>query len=202
MSKVKICGLRREEDIEAVNRTLPDFIGFVFAPSRRMVDIKTASALREKLDPRIKAVGVFVDEDIGAVSKIYKNGIIDLVQLHGGEDERYIVRLKEACGCQVIKSAGIGDMMPSLPAGPDYLLFDTLSSQHGGTGRTFDWNILKGYCGLPYFLAGGLSIENAAAAIDFLSPFCVDVSTGVEKDGAKDAKKIEIFISLVRGIKE
>ncbi|MCL1794447.1 MAG: phosphoribosylanthranilate isomerase [Oscillospiraceae bacterium] len=200
MSKVKICGLSREEDVEAVNRVLPDFIGFVFAPSRRRVDIRTAVLLREKLDMRIGTVGVFVNEDIDAVTEIYQNGIIDLAQLHGDEDDEYIKRLKANCGCSVIKVVGIGDVLPSLPVGPDYLLFDALSEQRGGMGRSFDWNVLEEYCGLPFFLSGGLSAANVAASIHMLNPFCVDVSSGVETDGIKDADKIKKFVDTVRGI--
>ncbi|MDR0490802.1 MAG: phosphoribosylanthranilate isomerase [Oscillospiraceae bacterium] len=201
MSKVKICGLSREADIAAVNRVLPDFIGFVFAQSRRRVDVKTAAMLKEKLDPRIGAVGVFVNENIGVIGEMYKSGIIDLAQLHGDEDGGYISRLKELCGCPVIKAVGLGDTLPSLPSEPDYLLFDTISKQRGGLGKTFDWNCLKGYSGLPYFLAGGLSIENVADSINILDPFCVDVSSGVETNGAKDPEKIEKFVYVaVHGV--
>jgi len=96
MSKVKICGLSRIEDIDAVNRALPDYIGFVFAKSRRRVDEATASMLKERLDSRIKAVGVFVNEKAEIIAGLYENGVIDLAQLHGDEDESYILRLKEA----------------------------------------------------------------------------------------------------------
>ena len=201
MSKVKICGLSRPEDIVAVNDVLPDFIGFVFAPSRRRVEVKTAAALKEKLDPRIKAVGVFVNEAVETVVQMYRNSIIDLVQLHGDEDDEYIKRLKESCGCRVIKAIGVGDALPPLPIEPDYLLFDTLSTQRGGVGQAFDWNILKDYHGIPYFVAGGLTVDVVSEAIHLLSPFCVDVSSGVETGGIKDAEEIRKFVGLVRGIK-
>jgi len=190
------------EDIKAVNRALPDFVGFVFAPSRRLVDVDTAAALREKLDPSIKAVGVFVNEDIDAIVQIYRSGIIDLVQLHGDEDNGYIRNVKENCGCPVIKAVGIGSALPPLPAEPDYLLFDTLSKQRGGTGRTFDWNVLKEYSGLPFFLAGGLSVDNVTLSMKMLAPFCVDVSSGLETDGKKDAAKIDKFVYTVRRIQK
>ena len=198
MSKIKICGLRRIDDIEAVNQVLPDYIGFVFAPSNRKVDIKTAAILKEKLDPQIKAVGVFVNEDINTVSQIVQRGIIDLIQLHGDEDDSYIKQLKNICGCSVIKAVSIGDTMPSLPNKADYLLFDTISVQRGGVGRTFDWLILKEYHDVPYFLAGGISTENVNDAIHLLSPFCVDVSSGVETNGLKDPEKINEFTQTVR----
>ena len=198
MSKIKICGLRRIEDIEAVNHALPDYIGFVFAQSRRRVDIKTAVMLKEKLDIGIKAVGVFVNEDISAISEIVQSGIIDLIQLHGDEDDLYIERLKEICDCPVIKAVGVGSTLPLLPKAADYLLFDTISTQRGGVGKAFDWNILNEYHNMPYFLAGGLSTENVSEALSQLLPFCVDVSSGVETDGFKDPEKINEFVQLVR----
>ncbi|MCL1856012.1 MAG: phosphoribosylanthranilate isomerase [Clostridia bacterium] len=186
------------EDIAAVNSVLPDFAGFVFAPSRRRVDIETAIMLKSKLDPRITAVGVFVNERINTIAQMRKTGIIDLVQLHGDEDDVYIRRLKEICGCCLIKATGVGDTLPQLPDEADYVLFDTLSEQRGGTGKPFGWGVLEKYCGPPYFLAGGLTLENVSDALDLLSPFCVDVSSGVETNGAKDAKKIERFVNTVR----
>ena len=228
MSKVKICGLSRPQDIEAINRALPDFVGFVFATSQRQVDKKTAIALRDKLDPSIQTVGVFVNEQIETVTELYRCGVIDIVQLHGDEDGEYIRRLKEGSGCRVIKLVGVGGTLPDLvgvggtllaPLGvgdkvpdlvdatgtppaplsvPDFLLFDTLSAQRGGTGKAFDWKLLLGYSGLPYFLAGGLSLETVSEAIRLLSPFCVDVSSGVETNGLKDAEKILKFVHLVR----
>jgi phosphoribosylanthranilate isomerase len=202
MRKVKICGLSRAEDIAAVNRALPDFVGFVFAPSRRRVDIQTAAALKKKLDSRIEVVGVFVNENVETVIRAYNNRIIDLVQLHGDEDDDYVKRLKESCGCRVIKAIGVGDTLPVLPSEPDYLLFDALqagSKQRGGIGKTFDWSLLTGYRGPPYFLAGGLTVDNVSDAITFLSPYCVDVSSGVETNGVKDAGKIHEFVCQVRG---
>jgi len=199
VSRVKICGLSREDDIGIVNRVLPDFIGFVFAPSRRRVDSPAAAALKKKLDPRIEAVGVFVNEDIGSIAEMYRNKIIDLAQLHGDEDEAYIARLKELCGCPIIKAVGVGDALPPLPVNADYLLFDTLSERRGGTGKTFSWGILKDFTGLPYFLSGGLDVHNVSGAINSLFPFCVDVSSGVETDGLKSEKKTADFVRLVRG---
>ena len=198
MSKVKICGLSRMEDIAAVNDALPNYIGFVFAPGRRQVDEHTAAMLKKQLDPRIQAVGVFVNEKFEAITNLLGNGIIDLVQLHGDEDAGYITRLKDHCGCPVIKAVGICNELPPLPDGSDHLLFDTLSEQRGGTGRVFDWGVLQNYSGPPYFLAGGLTASNVTEAITLLSPFCVDVSGGVETDGVKDAKKIVNFVNMVR----
>ena len=192
MSKVKICGLCRLEDIDAVNQALPDFIGFVFAESRRRIEIKKAQMLKRRLDERIKAVGVFVNERIEIISNLYRKGIIDLVQLHGDEDLSYIRQLRE---CPVIKVVRIADVLPPLPEETEYLIFD---NKNGGSGKPFDWDLLKNLKGHKYFLAGGLSKKNVADAIQFLNPFCVDVSSGVETDGLKDAEKILEFVRIVR----
>jgi phosphoribosylanthranilate isomerase len=199
MSKIKICGLSREEDIYAVNRAMPDYIGFVFAPSRRQVSIGQAAKLKKILDRRIKAVGVFVNENMDTVLNLIKEGVIDIAQLHGDEGSQYIKAVKSSCGCKVIKSVSVGESLPELPESADYLLFDTLSGQLGGAGKIFDWGKLKNVAPGPYFLAGGLSCENVLNAINLLNPYCVDVSSGVETDGKKDAEKIFGFIRLVRG---
>lgn len=200
MSRVKICGLSRKEDIDAVNRVLPDYIGFVFAESRRRVDADTAAKLKARLDDRIKVVGVFVNQGVEYIAELHRKGIIDLAQLHGDEDDVYIRRLREECGCEIIKAVGVGKALPvSLPENPDYLLFDAASVVRGGSGKTFDWNILQGYKGLPYFLAGGLTLANVGEAVNLLEPFGVDVSSGVETDGLKDREKIDRFVRLVKG---
>jgi len=215
MTKIKICGLSRIEDITAVNRALPDYIGFVFAPSRRRVDERTAKMLRAQLDPRITAVGVFVNQEIEIIAELYRHGVISIVQLHGDEDAEYIERLKEHCNCLVIKAIGIDSLSfrgfggeasalagrppaPPLPGNVDYILFDTLSSQRGGTGKAFDWSVLRDYNGPPFFLAGGLNIDNISDAIRSLDSFCLDVSSGAEIDGRKDADKIGQIVRLVR----
>ena len=198
MSKVKICGLSRGEDIAFVNNALPDYIGFVFAPSRRRIDENTAIKLKERLDFRIKTVGVFIDMEIETVAKLHLSGVIDLAQLHGDENEVYIKRLKERCGCPVIKALGVSGVLPSLPGNADFILFDSLSTERGGTGKTFDWHILRNYSGQPYFLAGGLTAENIPGAIRSLSPYCIDVSSGAETDGKKDEDKIRQIVRLVK----
>jgi len=198
MTKVKICGLTRLEDIDAVNIARPEFAGFVFAKSRRQVTEGTAAMLRLKLDNMIKAVGVFVNEDIEVIARLARHGIIDLVQLHGDEDESYIKSLRGYCSLPVIKAVRVGRALPSLPREADYLLFDTLGTVRGGTGQVFNWKLLEGYQGLPYFLAGGLSAWNIARAINQLTPFGVDISSGVETDGVKDPAKIRKVVSIVK----
>jgi phosphoribosylanthranilate isomerase len=198
--KVKICGLTRAEDIAAVNDARPDYIGFVFAEaSRRRVDRRQAAALSALLAPGIEVAGVFVNQDISYIADLYKEGIIKTAQLHGDEGEAYMEQLRAACGCPIIKAVGVGEAPPPLPRGADYLLFDTLSERRGGTGKPFDWNILRGYSGPPFCLAGGLTPENVREAIGAVKPFAVDTSSGVETNGVKDAEKIRAFINAVRG---
>ncbi len=192
MTKIKFCGLTCEDDISAVNEIMPDYAGFVFAQrSRRYVSREQAQVLRSLLDKRIKAVGVFVDEDIKTVADMLDRGIIDIAQLHGNEDDDYILRLKALTGKPVIKAFRIRTFQDVQSAGSskaDMILLDA----GAGDGRTFDWSLVK-QVGRPYFLAGGLCAENAAAAIEALHPFALDVSSGIETDGHKDKKKMAAF---------
>ena len=192
MTKIKFCGLTCEDDISAVNEIMPDYAGFVFAQrSRRYVSREQAQVLRSLLDKRIKAVGVFVDENIKTVADMLDRGIIDIAQLHGNEDDGYILRLKALTGKPVIKAFRIRTFQDVQSAGSskaDMILLDA----GAGDGRTFDWSLVK-QVGRPYFLAGGLCSENAAAAIEALHPFALDVSSGIETDGHKDKKKMAAF---------
>lgn len=196
-TRIKVCGLKRPEDIEAANRLRPDYIGFVFAPGKRQLSPAAAASLRAGLAPGIAAVGVFVNQNVDDVALLCRAGVIDIVQLHGDEDTPYIARLKKQICVPVIKAVPVGNALPELPAAADYLLFDTLSTQRGGNGKRFDWALLQGVR-RPYFLAGGLAPANVAEAIDTLRPYAVDVSSGVETDGWKDPAKMAEFINVVR----
>jgi len=198
--KIKICGLFREDDYVTVNKTLPDFIGFVFTKSRRMVDFQLAQKIGHKLDPKIKKVGVFVDEKIENILRLYEAEIIDMVQLHGNEDENYIEKLKSACKIEVIKAVKAGSKTV-LAKNADYILFDTPDKiLPGGTGRTFDWRLIP-EINKPIFLAGGLNAGNIKEAINSVSPFAIDISSGAETNGHKDFQKISEIVNLVRGNK-
>jgi len=197
-TKVKVCGLSRPEDIAVANETMPDYIGFVFAPSPRRIDAGTAANLKRLLDPKILTVGVFVNAPAGVIASLRAGGIIDLAQLHGDEDDEFIRHLRQSCDCPVIKAIPVADKLPEPPEEPDYLLFDTLSRKRGGSGKAFDWALLDGYAGIPYFLSGGLTAETVADAIRTLSPYAVDVSTGVETNGVKDPEKIRDFVRNAR----
>lgn len=205
MTRIKICGLTRPEDIEAVNDYLPDYIGFVFAQSRRQVDETTAMALKCRLDARIAAVGVFVNEDISRIVRLCRVGVIDFVQLHGEEDDGYIRELKQKIRHPVIKAVRMKEgetMHPNGTRDCEFLLFDTYhKGQYGGSGEAFDWSMIH-RPEKPYFLAGGLHNENVLHAIAQLHPYGVDISSGVETDGVKDAKKIGEIIASIRGCKD
>ncbi len=197
MTKIKFCGLTRKCDIEAVNELGPEYIGFVFWPrSKRVVTREQALELKAMLDPSIKAVGVFVDEDIEVVKSLLNDDIIDIAQLHGSEDGTYINDLKMSTGKPVIKAFKIrseddGRQAEESPA--DMVLLDSGM----GTGKTFNWEIIKGVK-RPFFLAGGLAPDNAAEAIRELHPYALDVSSGIETEGIKDTKKMTDFYEAVR----
>jgi phosphoribosylanthranilate isomerase len=202
--KVKICGLTRTIDIELVNRFLPDYIGFVFAEGRRKVTLQTAYQLKSLLDQRIKSVGVFVNDNINRIAELCKSGVIDLVQLHGDESDEYIRTLRHKVENPIIKAVRVRDSNSVRAAGGlscDYLLLDTYSGkEYGGTGKTFDWSLISD-TDKPIFLAGGISHDNAIAAIQSIKPYCLDVSSSVETDYVKDREKIINIVNLIRSVK-
>ncbi|MDC7289703.1 phosphoribosylanthranilate isomerase [Blautia schinkii] len=201
--RIKICGIRRMEDVEILNRYKPDYAGFVFAESKRKVSPEQAQRLRSALNPDIRTVGVFVNEKPETIINLADKGVIDMIQLHGDEDETDILLLKQWTEKPVIKAVRVKspeyvEEMQRLPC--DYLLLDTYEADHyGGTGRMFDLNLLPPLS-KPYFLAGGLSPGNVRERLTGLSnpPFGVDVSSGVETEGYKDENKITDFLREVR----
>ncbi len=197
MTKIKMCGLSRIEDIEAANAIKPDYIGFVFAEiSKRRVSALEASKLKSKLDPDIKAVGVFLDDKLDFVASMLNLGIVDVVQLHGSEDEEYIERVRQITSKPIIKAFIIRskeDVERAEKSTADYILLDGGK----GEGKVFDWSLLKDIK-RPYFLAGGLNPVNASDAVKALKPYAVDVSTGIETDGVKDREKMTAFANAVR----
>ncbi len=201
MIRIKICGLTREEDINAVNRCLPEYIGFIFAESRRQVSPAQARLLKASLDKRIKVVGVFVNEGIETIAALYYAGTIDLVQLHGDEGEDFLRELKQRVDCPVIKAVRVKNPEQVLAAQRlpcDLLLLDTYSeAQYGGGGLTFDHSLVP-EINKSFFLAGGLDLNNIEQAIKDSHPWGVDISSGVESDGIKDEDKIRAIIARVR----
>ena len=193
--RIKICGLFRDEDIDYVNEAGPDFAGFVFAKSRRQVSADRAAGLRRRLAGGIVPVGVFVDAPPEHIIALYRAGVISIAQLHGSESGEYIARLKEASASgggsepiPVIKAVRSAELEKelSLSTEADYFLIDS----GAGGGTTFDWGILGAKkINKPWFLAGGICIENIGEAMA-LDPFGIDISSGAETDGFKDRKKI------------
>lgn len=196
--KIKLCGLTRPCDIEAVNELQPDYIGFVFAKkSRRYVSPEKAEELKAMLAPGIQAVGVFVNEEPEQIVSLLEAGIIDVAQLHGQEDEREIRRLRELTDHPLIQAFRIDteqDVERANASTADYVLLD---SGAGGTGTVFDWDLLQAIR-RPYFLAGGLDTENLGTVKVKLNPYGVDVSSGIETDGYKDKGKMTAFVAAAR----
>lgn len=226
MIKVKFCGLTRHEDIEIANRLKPDYIGFVFyKKSKRFVDKYKAKGLKKELDLDIKAVGVFVDEDIELITELVNENIIDIIQLHGKEDEEYIKRLKSLTDAKIIKAFQIKERIktefyPDKKDAQYEKAFQNSSSDIDdelnkkldeinkssadmvlidsgqGTGTAFDWKILNRIT-RPYFLAGGVNTENIKEAAD-IRPYAIDVSSGIETDSVKDEGKMKIIIEACK----
>ncbi len=228
MTKIKMCGLRKPEDMEAVNEWKPDYVGFVFAPrSKRYVTAEQAAKLKDYLKPQIQAVGVFVDEAPERVAALLNEGVLDLAQLHGNEDEAYIASLRRLTQKPILQAFRIRtkeDVERAMQSSADEILLDS----GAGTGSTFNWEVLRIESGYdraidaekdgekpfcikrnrekslyaeetrPYFLAGGLNPQNVAEAIQRLHPYAVDVSSGIETDGSKDREKIAAFVTAVR----
>ena len=196
--KIKLCGLTRSCDIEAVNELQPDHIGFVFAKkSRRYVSPEKAEELKAMLAPGIQAVGVFVNEEPEQIVSLLEAGTIDVAQLHGQEGEREIRRLRELTDHPLIQAFRIDteqDVERANASTADYVLLD---SGAGGTGTVFDWDLLQAIR-RPYFLAGGLDTENLGTVKAKLNPYGIDVSSGIETDGYKDKEKMTAFVAAAR----
>lgn len=212
--QIKICGLKRKEDVDYVNQSMPDWVGFVFAGEKRKIDYETAKTLKQALNSQIRSVGVFVNEDISFITRLVQDGILDMVQLHGDENREYIMKLKECLGkseksdVPIIKAVRVKNVIQiledeKLPV--DYLLLDAFKEdEYGGSGKVFDHNLIPDLH-KPYILAGGIGLDNVTEILRTLagknrSPVCVDVSSSVETDGFKDQIKIEELVQLVKNI--
>ncbi len=213
MSKIKICGIRRMEDILYANKYLPEFIGFVFAPSKRRISYEAAADLVKNIDPSIKKVGVFVNESCENISEAIIKCDLDVVQIHGDEDPCYCEKLKDNIlnlfkdkRVEIWKAFRVKDEMSLLEMKSykvDGFVLDTfIEDSYGGGGKTFNWALAVNAkkCG-KIILAGGLTSENLIDAIHMVNPMVLDVSSGVETDGYKDEKKICDFIRIARSCK-
>lgn len=201
--KIKICGLSRAEDIEAVNEAGPDLIGFVFARgSRRYVTPSQAASLKHGLNEEILSAGVFVDEKLDIILDLTEKRTIDVIQLHGSEDVGYMERLKKCCDAPIMKAVSMTsdgfseELRYWEESSIDYLLLD---SGTGGTGQQFDYRLI-GRLKKPFFLAGGLNPENVAQAAMQVLSYGVDMSSGVETEGKKDREKIKEAVRRIRDV--
>lgn len=198
--KIKLCGMFRECDIDYVNEAQPDYIGFVleFPKSHRSIDKTTAQRLRSRLSPEIKTVGVFVNSPETTCAEYANCGIIDLIQLHGGEDKDYIRRLRELTDAPIIKAVKVRSadgIAQAQTLGADFLLLDNGT----GTGQSFDHSLIdRELIRQPFFLAGGLTPENLRRAALDIRPYCVDLSSGIETDRVKDREKMLAAVRAVR----
>ena len=197
-TKIKICGLRRREDILAVNEANPDYCGFIveFPKSFRSVTADEVRELVKNLSPEIQPVGVFVNASMELVRSLLDDGTLAMAQLHGQEKESYIAELKAHTDKPVIKAFCIKkeeDVRQAERSPADFILLDS----GAGTGRTFEWEWIK-HMERPYFLAGGIHIDNVEKALEQLKPYAIDVSSGIETEGRKDKRKMAAIMTAVR----
>ena len=217
--KIKMCGISKVETIPAVVEAKPDYMGLVFAPSKRQVTVDQAKTLVEELhkqytkrynngaeqsnDDEIKTVGVFVNETLENLVTIATEVNLDAVQLHGDEDEAFIQSLKERTNVEVWKAVQIrsaADAEAWIDSSADMLLFDAYhKDERGGMGEVFDWSCLDEF-ERPFMLAGGIDSTNVARAIRTVRPYGIDISSGIETEGVKDDEKIKAFTNIVRTI--
>ena len=203
--KIKMCGISKVETIPAVVDAKPDYMGLVFAPSKRQVTVEQAKTLVDELHKQyeIKTVGVFVNETVENLLKIAEEVKLDVIQLHGDEDESFIQTLKEQSNVEVWKAVQVrsaADAEKWIDSSADMLLFDAYhKDERGGTGEVFDWSSLDEF-ERPFMLAGGIDSTNVARAIRTVRPYGIDISSGIETDGVKDNEKIKAFTNIVRTI--
>ncbi|WP_087066146.1 phosphoribosylanthranilate isomerase [Intestinibacillus massiliensis] len=202
--KLKFCGVRRPEDIAYVNAAPPDYVGFVFAQSRRQVTAGQAAALSEHLRPAIQTVGVFVNEPLERLLAAAETAGLSVLQLHGDEDARYIEAVRRRWHGPVWKAVRVraaADIREAERLPVDALVLDAFSPHaYGGTGQTADFDVIaRNRPSLPFFLAGGISAANVQDAIRAVQPDGIDLSGGIETGGAKDAEKIKQIYQLIRG---
>lgn len=199
MTKIKICGLRRPEDIAYVNEAKPDFAGFIIdvPKSRRNVPREKVRELTALLSPEILPVGVFVNVSMETILSLVTDGTLKAVQLHGQESQSYLEELKKQVAVPLIRAFSIRspeDLTEAEKSPADFVLLDNGA---GGTGETFDWSLLSSF-DRPFFLAGGLRLENITEAVSRFHPYALDLSSGVETDGYKDKEKIIAAVAAVR----
>lgn len=202
-TKIKICGLKRIEDVISVNVAEPDYCGFIFnvSGSKRSIGAEQLNILVDMLNPEIVPIGVFVNEKTDVILRIVRESGIRMVQLHGQENGEIIHTIQSKAQVPVIKAVSVRskeDVRSAVLSPADYLLFDC---GEGGTGQTFDWNLLEDIP-RPYFMAGGIGTHNMEEVLRRFSPFALDVNSSVETDGQKDGKKILAAVRMLRTLTE
>lgn len=202
---IKLCGLRRPEDIAYINEAKPDFAGFILAEGyRRTIFPETAEMLAKQLDPEVKAVGVFIDQPVEFVAETAAKAGFYAVQLQGNEDGEYISKLRKISDVKIWKAVRVqstADISAAEKLGADMLVLDSYSpNANGGTGKTADWELIRRTkISMPYLLAGGINADNISEAME-ISPYGVDISGGTETDGVKDPAKIQAIMRSVRKV--
>ena len=192
MTKVKICGLSTPEAVATAVEAGADYIGFVFAKSKRQVSLEQAHGLAKGVTGQTKIVGVFVSPSLEELEEAIGQVPLDIVQIHGSFDEVLIPKIS----VPVIRAIQISDSDSQVKSQADYLLFD---APIAGSGQTFDWQLLTDkQIEQDYFIAGGLTVDNVAEVKEIFHPYALDVSSGVETDGSKDLDKIKAFIERVK----
>lgn len=205
-TRIKICGITNLEDALLALQLGADALGFVFSKSPRQISPEKAHEIISKLPPLVSTVGVFADEPLARIVETLDACSIDVIQLHGDESQKYCSELKEF-NKKIIKATRIRDelsLLELLNYDVDAYLFDSYSKEaYGGTGKTFDWNLIKGRnFSKPIILSGGLAADNVAEAINFFKPYGVDASSRLEKEpGIKNPELVKEFVKAVRGIK-
>ena len=188
MTKVKICGLSTVEAVETAVLAGADYVGFVFAESKRQVSLEQAHELAKRVTGKTKIVGVFVSPSLEDLEQAIGQVPLDMVQIHGTFDEALIPKIS----VPVIRAIQLRDGEAQVSSQADYLLFD---APVAGSGQTFDWDLLKDQrIQQDFFIAGGLTVDNVRQARETFQPYALDVSSGIETDGHKDIEKIKAFI--------
>ncbi len=196
--KIKICGIKNENEAKIINECMPDIAGFVFASGKRQIDINKAKILKKIINPEIETAGIFVEQNEDEILEIYNEKIIDIIQLHGDYDEQTIKNLKEKTNAKIIKVIRVKEGFYKIETLADFILFDTYSKdKYGGLNKTFDWNI-KIISNVPYFVAGGINENNIVEMVKKLTPYGVDISSGVEVDGFKTKEKVFNIIKIIK----
>lgn len=201
---VKMCGIRRMQDVLYANEVQPDYIGFIFAKSKRYIKPQDAAILQKQLDPSIKTVGVFVNEPVDSMFNTAKIVGLDVLQLHGDETEKEIKKIREKSSLEIWKAVRVQtveDIIKAEELSIDRLLLDSFSKEaYGGTGKVMDIALIEqAKITKPYLIAGGLHRDNLQEIIQRLHPQGIDISSGIETDGYKDLEKMKEIMKITGG---